>query len=156
MGGATTTANAQTSQRPPVVARAPTGNGPIITALVPDLQPIPSRITHGVVSVRNTGTAPSAPSVVTVNCHLPGQNGGCPEIPAAAMAAYTDAAFPNKLVVQVPAIQPGHVYNHNLSFWNGYNMPSGAYVFEFVADASATNNESNEANNAQSYNWVKP
>lgn len=122
----------------------------------PDLQPIPSRIEHGVVSVRNTGTAASVPSIVTVNCHLPGRRGGCVDIPERLLVGYTDNNYPNRLVVQVPAIQPGHVYNHNLSFWNALNWPSGAYQFDFVADASATNGESNEGNNTGSHVWNVP
>lgn len=149
-------AHAQTSQTPPpTIARAPT-HGPILTARAPDLLPIPSRITHGVVSIRNAGSAASAPSLATVNCHLPNQEGGCPEIPAAALPMYTNPAFPNRLVVSIPAIQPGHVYSHTLSFWSGYGPPAGTYEFEFVADASATNAETNEGNNAQSFTWVKP
>jgi hypothetical protein len=131
-------------------------NNNVLTARVIDLHPIPSRIEHGVVSVRNTGTATSAPSIATVNCHLPNQEGGCPELPAAALAAYTNAAYPNRVVVNIPAIQPGHVHSHNLSFWDDLDWPSGSYVFEFVVDAGGTNNESNEANNAGTHTWVVP
>lgn len=127
-----------------------------LTARAPDLLPIPSRIEHGVVSVRNAGSAASAPSVVTVNCHLPGQDGGCPEIPAAFVAAYSNPAYPNRLVVNVPAVAPGHVYNHHLAFWGAVAWPSGSYVFDFVADAGATNAETNEANNNGSHTWVVP
>lgn len=135
--------------------------GPVITAHAPDLIPIPSRITHGVVSVRNAGTAASVATVVTVNCHKPNQQGGCPEIPAPYAAAYTDPDFPNRLTVQVPALAPGHVHNHSLSFWGHVAFPSGSYVFEYVADAAGEtpaglNAESNEGNNAASFVWVKP
>ncbi|MEZ5955981.1 MAG: CARDB domain-containing protein [Hyphomonadaceae bacterium] len=131
-------------------------NNNVLVARVIDLQPIPSRIEHGVVSVRNTGTAASTPSIATVNCHLPNQQGGCPELPAAAIAAYSNPAYPDRLVVNVPAIQPGHVHNHNLSFWEDISWPSGSYIFEFVVDAGASNNESNEANNAGQHTWVVP
>jgi len=131
-------------------------NNNVLTARVIDLQPIPSRIEHGVVSVRNTGTATSVASIATVNCHLPNQQGGCPEIPAAALAAYSNPAYPNRVAVNIPAIQAGHVHNHNLSFWEALDWPSGTYVFEFVVDASGTNNESNEANNAGQHIWVVP
>ena len=60
------------------------------------------------------------------------------------------------LVVQVPAIQPGHVYNHTLSFWDNILWPAGAYQFDFVVDAGAANNESNEANNTGSHVWNAP
>lgn len=128
-----------------------------ITTLRPDLIPIPSRITSGVVSVQNAGTAPSAPTTVTVNCHRRGQTGGCPEIPARYAAGYTNAAFPNRLTVEIPSIEPGHTYNHNLTFWSvAPPMPSGTFIYEFVADASSLNNESNETNNNRSFNWVVP
>jgi hypothetical protein len=131
----------------------PTGR---LVARSPDLVPIPSRIEHGVVSVRNVGAAASQPSVVTVNCHLPGQRGGCPDIPEALIAAYENPAYPNRLVVQVPAIQPGHVYNHTLTFWDDVAWPSGSYQFDYVADAGASNAESNEGNNTGSHVWVVP
>ena len=118
--------------------------------------PIPSRIEHGVVSVRNVGAVASQPSLVTVNCHLPGEEGGCVDVPAALIAPYENAAYPNRVVVQVPAIQPGHVYNHTLTFWDDIVWPAGAYQFDYVADASATNGESNEGNNTCSHLWNAP
>ncbi len=128
-----------------------------IVARSPDLIPIPSRITHGVVSVRNAGTAASQPSVVTVNCHLPGQSGGCVDIPAAYLAQYTDPAYPNRLVVQVPALQPGHVHNHKLACWGEMSWPPGqTFEFDYVADAGNSNAESNEGNNTGSHNWTVP
>jgi hypothetical protein len=145
----TTVAPAQTT----APTRAPVR---VLTARTIDLVPIPSRIEHGVVAVRNTGNTTSAPSVITVNCHLPGEDGGCVDVPERLLGGYTDAAFPNMLVVQVPAIEPGHVYNHTLTFWDDIVWPSGSYQFDFNADASATNNESNEANNAGSHTWVVP
>lgn len=150
------TAHAQVMQAPPAnnVGRAP---GPVITALVPDLQPIPSRIAYGVVSIRNTGTAASAPALVTVDCHLPGQSGGCgPQPSARLMAPYVDPAYPDKVVVHIPAIQPGHVYSHNLTFWNSIAWPTGGYQFDFVTDVANSVNESNEANNAGSFVWNVP
>lgn len=143
------------SQAPATVGRAPQVGG--LVARTIDLQPIPSRISHGVVSVRNTGTSASLPSVVTINCHRPGQEGGCVDIPGPYVAQYTNAAYPNRLVVNVPAIQPGHVYNHNLPFWDAMDWPSGeAFQFDYVADAGATNNETSEANNTGSYVWNTP
>jgi len=129
---------------------------PRLTARAPDLVPIAVRIEHGVVSVRNIGSAASVPSVVTVNCHLPGRRGGCPEIPPAFAAAYSSALYPDRLVVNVPALAPGHVYNHHLAFWGVIVWPSGTYDFEFVADAGATNAETNEANNNATDAWVVP
>jgi hypothetical protein len=127
-----------------------------LTARAPDLRPIPSRIEHGVVSVRNAGSAASPASIATVNCHLPGQEGGCPEIPAAAVAPYENPAYPNRVVVNIPAIPAGHVHSHNLTFWDEVDWPSGSYVFEFVVDAGATVGETNEGNNTGSHTWVVP
>jgi hypothetical protein len=131
------------------------GQGGLV-ARSPDLIPIPSRIEHGVVSVRNVGSAASAPSVVTVNCHVPGQRGGCVDIPDRLIAPYEDGAFPNRLVVHVPALQPGQVFNHHLTFWNEVDWPAGAYQFDYVADAGAANAESNEGNNTGSHVWNVP
>lgn len=155
----TSTAQAQTmtAQPPAQVQAAPPAASGRLTARTIDLRPIPSRISHGVVSVRNTGTSASVASVITVNCHRPAQTGGCVDIPPAYIAQYTNAAYPNRLVVNVPVIQPGHVYNHNLPFWEEMDWPSGQeFIFEFAADAGATNNETNEANNAGVYNWIAP
>jgi hypothetical protein len=139
----------------PASAQRPSGPGGIVAAS-PDLQPIPSRITHGVVSVRNTGVAASGPSIATVNCHLPNQRGGCPEIPERPLGAYENPAYPNRVAVSIPAIQAGHVHSHTLSFWSALNWPSGSYVFDFVVDAGAAVGESNEGNNVGSYTWVVP
>jgi hypothetical protein len=145
-------ASAQTTARTPAGPAAGVG----LTARAPDLRPIPSRIEHGVVSVRNSGSAASVPSVITVNCHLPGEEGGCVDVPDRLIAPYEDPAFPNMVVVQVPAIQPGHVYNHTLTFWDDIVWPSGSYQFDFAADASNTNAETNEGNNTGSHVWVVP
>jgi hypothetical protein len=145
-------ASAQSQQTPQMQRQSP-GR---LTARAPDLLPIPSRIEHGAVSVRNAGAAASAPSIATVNCHLPGQEGGCPEIPAAALAAYTNPAYPNRLVVNIPAIPAGHVRTHYLSFWDDLDWPSGSYQFDFVVDAGGTVGETNEGNNTGSHTWVVP
>jgi hypothetical protein len=150
-------ATAQTSMQSNDTARAPIQGPGRLVAASPDLIPIPSRIEHGVVSVRNAGTANSTPSVVTINCHRPGQRGGCVDIPAAYLAQYTNPAYPNRLVVQVPAIQAGHVYNHTLPFWAAMAWPSGqAFQFDCVADAGNSNAESNEGNNTGSHVWNVP
>ncbi|WP_167755723.1 CARDB domain-containing protein [Vitreimonas flagellata] len=133
----------------------PVANDRLVARTI-DLHPIPSRIEHGVVAVRNIGTTASAPSIITVNCHVPGQEGGCVDVPERLLAGYANPAYPNRLVVQVPAIQPGRVYNHTLSFWDNIVWPAGAYQFDFVADAGATNNESHEANNTGSHVWNAP
>lgn len=127
-----------------------------LTARAPDLVPIPSRIEHGVVSVRNVGSAASPASIVTVECNVVGRRGGCPEIPPRFERRYTNAMYPNKLVIHVPALPVGHVHNHNLAFWPSIVWPSGSYNFSFVADAASTVAETNEGNNAQSHVWVVP
>lgn len=122
----------------------------------PDLTPIPSRLAHGVVSVRNIGDALAGPSVVTINCHKPGMAGGCVDIPAAFVPNYTNAAYPNRLVVNVPRLLPGRVFNHTLPFWAGMVWPPGTYNFDFVADAGGAVAESNEANNTGTYVKIVP
>lgn len=124
----------------------------------PDLQPIPSRLAHGVVSVRNTGDAISGASVVTINCHKPGLVGGCVDIPAAFVAAYTNAAYPDRLVVRVPRLRPGRVHNQTLPFWAAMVWPSGTYDFDFVVDAGGTVAEgvAGEANNTGTYSKIVP
>jgi hypothetical protein len=155
-GASVATAQAQTRVQTPAPQRVQPQGPQRIVGPSPDLVPIPSRIANGVVSVRNVGVVASQPSVVTVNCHLPGQAGGCVDIPAALIAPYENPAYPNRLVVQVPAIQPGHVYNHTLTFWDDIVWPSGAYQFDYVADAGNSNAESNEGNNTGSYLWNVP
>ena len=147
-------AQAQPQRAQPQQAR-PAGPGALV-ARSPDLVPIPSRIEHGVIAVRNVGSAASVPSVVTVNCHQPGLEGGCADLPPRCEARYTNPAFPNVLVVNVPALAPGHVHNHNMACWRALTWPTGQYVFEFTADASATNAESNEGNNTGSHVWNVP
>lgn len=149
-------AQAQTRVQTPAPQRVQPQGPQRIVGPSPDLVPIPSRIEHGVVSVRNAGASASAPSLVTVNCHLPGHEGGCPDIPPALIAAYENPAYPNRLVVQVPAIQPGHVHNHTLTFWDDVTWPAGSYQFDYVADAGAVVAESNEGNNSASYTWTVP
>lgn len=127
-----------------------------VAANGPDLAPIPTRLQYGVVSVRNMGPLASAPSIVTIACNKTGRQGGCVDLPRRYEAQYTNPAFPNQLAVSVPALQPGHVYNHQLPFWAAMAWPSGAYEFNFTADAGASNAESNEGNNAGVWTKVVP
>lgn len=117
----------------------------------PDLTPIPSRLEHGVVSVRNVGDEIAGASVVTIDCHKPAMVGGCADIPPAFVAAYTNPAYPNRLVVNVPRLRPGRVFNHALPFWGAMAWAPGAYHFDFVADAGGAVAEANEANNTGTY-----
>lgn len=122
-----------------------------VASAAPDLQPIPSRLAHGVVSVRNTGDAIAGASVVTINCHKPGMEGGCTDIPPAFVAAYTNPAYPNRLVVNVPRLPARRVFNHTLPFWGAMVWAPGTYHFDYVADAGGTVAEGNEANNTGTY-----
>ncbi len=123
----------------------------------PDLVPIPSRLAHGVVSVRNAGDALAGPSVVTINCHKPGMAGGCVDIPAAFVANYTNPAYPNRLVVNVPRLPRGRVFNHTLPFWGAMVWPPGTYNFDFVVDAGGAVAEgAGEGNNTGTYVKIVP
>jgi hypothetical protein len=149
-------AEAQTQRTTPQTMQAQPQRPGGLIARSPDLHPIPSRIEHGVIAVRNAGSAASAPSIVTVNCHQPGQEGGCADLPPRCEARYSNPAFPGVLAVNVPALAPGHVHNHTMACWSALTWPAGSYVFEFKADASNTNAESNEANNTGSHVWIVP
>lgn len=124
----------------------------------PDLVPIPSRLEYGVVSVRNAGNATAGPSVVTIDCNKAGQSGGCADIPAAFAAAYTNPAYPDLLVVNVPRLQRGRVFNHTLPFWGALAWASGTYNLDFVADAGGTVPEgvAGEGNNTGTYVKIVP
>lgn len=119
---------------------------PIITAKAPNLVPIPSRMTKGTVSVRNTGTAAAGPFKITVECKNLGR-GSCVDPGDDAAAPYEDAAFPNKLTVTCPGLAPGHVFNHKIAFWDGLVWPPGNYEFTVVADAAGAVAETNEGDN---------
>lgn len=133
--------SAQQRQAP---ATPPQGAKPLAVK-APELVPIPSRMLKGAVSVRNTGTAVAGASVATVVCKKIVGAGSCADSPA--LKKYENAAYPNALVVNVPAIQPGHVYSHSLPFWNSLKWDPGTYEFTVTADAGKQVNETNEANN---------
>jgi len=136
-------ANAQ----PEGVTPTKPGIPPVIAVKAPNLVPIASRMTKGTVSVRNTGTMASGPFKVTVECKNLGK-GGCAEPSKADVAPYEDAAFPDKLTVTAPALAPGNVFNHKISFWDGLVWPSGNYEFTVVADAGGAVAETNEGDNS--------
>ena len=115
-----------------------------VTAAAPDLVPIPSRILQGTVSVRNVGSANAGAFLVTVQCQKQG-GGGCAEHPG--MNKYTDPAYPNRLVVKVPGLQKGKVFNHKLSFWDALVWAPGNYNFIVEADPAKKVGETNEGNN---------
>lgn len=109
-----------------------------------DLVPIPNRILQGTVSVRNAGTADAGPFVVTAQCQKQG-GGGCAEHPG--MAAYTDPMYPGRVVVKVPSLKKGQVFNHALPFWKNLVWRPGNYNFVIEADAGKSVAETNEGNN---------
>ena len=73
--------------------------------------------------------------------------GSCPDPNPGLVAPYLNPAFPNAVTVKFSPLQPGKRKNHVLSFWGGLAFAPGKYRFTLIADASGTNNESNEGNN---------
>ena len=112
----------------------------------PDLVPQLNNPMNATVGVHNTGTTAAAASHLTLNCTKFGKaDGGCPDIPG--LAAYMDPAFPNRVVIDVPQLQPGQSFSHNLAFWNAIPWTPGTFVFDAEVDAGNVVAESNEANN---------
>src|SRR5688572_7840907 len=66
---------------------------------------------------------------------------------APGMAAYENAAYPNRLVIPVPGLAAGKVFSHALPFWKGLDWQPGNYNFVLEADAGKTVAETNEGNN---------
>lgn len=116
-------------------------------AAQPDLVPLLNTPMNASVGMQNIGTSDAGPSHLTINCNEFGQaDGGCPDAPG--MGAYVDPAFPNRLVIDVPALAPNESFSHDLGFWNAIPWTPGTYVFDAQADAGQDIAESNEANNA--------
>lgn len=112
----------------------------------PDLVPVLSHPMTGKVAVKNKGAAASLPSVLTIECKkVAGRSSGCAE--SARMKPYEHRAYPNKVVVEIPALAPGQTYSHVLLFWQGLDWQPGTYKFFARADAGNSNAESNENNN---------
>jgi hypothetical protein len=122
----------------------------------PDLVPQLNFPMNATVGVQNSGTTAAGPSHLTINCTKFGQaDGGCPEAPG--MGAYVDPAFPNRAVIDVPALEPGESFSHDLSFWNAIPWTPGTYVFDAEVDAGGDVAESDETNNtAQSSHTELP
>lgn len=115
-----------------------------LTAKAPDLVPVPSRILNGTVSARNVGSANAGAFVITVQCQAQGR-GSCAE--HRGFAAYENPAYPNRLVVNVPGLQIGKVFNHKLPFWDDMSWQPGNYNFVIEVDAGKSVGETNEGNN---------
>jgi hypothetical protein len=116
-------------------------------AAQPDLVPMLSVPMNAGVGVQNIGNTAAGPSHLTLNCTKTGRAaGGCATAPG--IAAYVDPAYPDRVVIDVPALAPGEIFTHDLAFWGDLNWPAGSYVFDLVADAGAAVVEGSEANNA--------
>jgi hypothetical protein len=112
----------------------------------PDLIPIPSRISTGTISVKNQGDMTAGPSIVTLECNVQGGVGGCAE--SAAMARFTNPAYPNKVVVKIPKLAAGKTHSFKLPFWAGLVWAPNNYQFSFLVDSGGAVAEGNEGNNA--------
>lgn len=110
--------------------------------LVPDAGNL---ATMGQVGIVNLGDQASEPSQLTLVCEKTSGAGSCAEHPA--MAAYEDAAFPNAAVINVPALEPGESFVHDLAFWNVLTWQPGTYELTLMADAGDVIVEDDEANN---------
>ena len=116
-------------------------------AAAPDLVPILSAPPNGTVGVRNAGTTATGPTLLLVHCRAEG-GGKCPDIPPDQMAAYAHPAFPDQIIVRVPALQPGGRFMHHLRFWNQLCWPAGSYQISAKADVANSEAEGvNEGNN---------
>ncbi|MGD1877996.1 MAG: CARDB domain-containing protein [Kiloniellaceae bacterium] len=116
-------------------------------AAQPDLVAQLNNPMNASVGVQNIGDSDAGPSHLTLNCTRFGQaDGGCPDIPG--LAAYMNPAFPNRVVVNVPALAAGQSFNHNLAFWNAIAWPAGTFIFDAEIDPGNAIAEANEANNA--------
>jgi hypothetical protein len=116
---------------------------PSAAAAAPDLRPAAKSPFDGVVQVMNVGADTAAPSFVTIECKRLG-GGSCPDDPG--MAAYVNAAFPNKVTVDVPKLAKGKTFTHALTFWKNLKFRPGTYEFRVIADDGNNVAESNEGN----------
>jgi hypothetical protein len=120
----------------------------------PNLVPLLNTPMNGSVGVQNTGTTAAGPSHLTINCTKSGQaDGGCPDAPG--MAAYVNPAYPNRVVIDVPALEPGQSFNHNIAFWGAIPWTAGTYIFQARADAGGVVAESNERDNAAQSSYTQ-
>ena len=111
--------------------------------LVPDAANL---ATMGQAAVTNMGDQASEPSQLIITCQkISGGMGGCAEDPG--MAAYEDSAYPNAAVINVPALQPGENFTHDLPFWGGLVWGAGTYQLTLTADAGGVIPEDDETNN---------
>lgn len=120
----------------------------------PDLVPQLNFPMNATVGIQNSGTSAAGPSQLTINCTKFGQaDGGCPDTPG--MAAYVDPAFPNRVVIDVPALEANESFSHDLSFWNAIPWTPGTYVFDAEVDAGSDIAESDETNNTAQSSYTE-
>lgn len=123
-------------------------------AAQPNLVPVLSSPMGAGVGVQNTGDSAAGPSHLTINCTKMGKaDGGCPDTPG--LAAYADPAYPNRVVIEVPALEPGESFNHVLAFWDDIPWTPGTYLFAARADAGNAVAESNEGNNSAQSSYTQ-
>ena len=110
--------------------------------LVPDSS---NFLSGGEAAVINNGDTASGPSHLIIKCKKTSGPGGCAEDPG--MAAYENAAYPNAVVIDVPALEPGESYAHVLAFWDDLNWPVGTFKLMLMADGGSEVAEDSERNN---------
>ena len=107
----------------------------------------------GMITVKNIGGDPAGRSVVTIGCASAGTT-NCPDAPAALMAAYEMAGFPNVASVKVPDLAPNKGFQHKISFYNNLVWLPGTYYLSVCADAGDYIAESNEADNCKKFKKI--
>jgi CARDB len=122
----------------------------------PDLVAVLTDPMSGTVRVKNSGTGAAGPSKLAIHCRKVGHTGGGDGCPEPGVATYSDPAVPGHVVVNIPALAPGAVHTHMLSFWSGLVFTSGEYKFKATADVLNVVAESNEANNVATSTLVQP
>jgi hypothetical protein len=127
-------------------------SGPAFAAA--DLVPVVTNLAAGEAAVINIGDAASAAGHMTVNCEQTAGVGGCPEDPVG-MVPYENAMFPNRAVMEVPALGPGESYSHQMAFFAGLVWAPGTYELTLEVDAGDATAEVNEANNETAVDKVQ-
>lgn len=112
-----------------------------------DLVPVVTNLATGEAAVINIGDTPSSAGHMTVNCEKTMGAGSCPEDPVG-MVPYENPMFPNRAVMEVPALAPGESYSHQMAFFAGLVWGPGTYELTLQVDAGSTTPEVNEANNS--------
>jgi CARDB len=123
----------------------------------PDLVPVLAHPMNGKVVVKNIGRGFAAPSKLTLDCEeVSTPVNACPDLPVSAAATYFDPAFPKNATIEVPALSPGEIFVHTLSFWDTFHWATGRYRFTALVDAAHVLSESNTKNNVAVSTLVVP